>query len=94
MTVTASTSGHDDAKRFQAAFDNLDHGRIYVRICDMRRELGWSEERFNDMLRKLRKDGTIQLHAGDAPTMTEDDIRLSFTDENYYFYATMTWKKR
>ena len=79
---------------FQTAFENLDRGRIFVRICNMRRELGWSEDRFDNLLRKLRSEGVIQLHAGDVSTMTEEDVNLSYTDENNFFYATMTWKKR
>ena len=82
-----------DAELFHAAFVKLDHGRIYVRICNMRRELGWSVERFNTLLRKLRADGTIQLHAGDPSTLTQEDNNLSFMDENNMFYATLTWKK-
>jgi hypothetical protein len=86
-------SGQDDTQLFRAAFEKLDRGRIYVRICNMRRELGWSEERFNVLLRKLRADGTIQLHAGDVSSMTEEDVNLSYIDENNLFYATLTWKK-
>jgi hypothetical protein len=90
------TSEHssNDEDSFRKAFDKLDGGRIYVRICNMRRELGWNEERFNTLLRKLRRESTIQLHAGDVSTMTEEDVLLSYTDENNFFYATITWKKR
>ena len=92
--VSQPTMERNDAELFQAAFDKLDGGRIFVRICNMRRELGWSEERFNAVLRKLRTDGTIQLRAGEVSTMTEEDINLSYMDENNFFYATITWKKR
>ena len=84
----------DDIATFRKTFDKLDCGRIYVRICNMRRELDWSEERFNTLLCKLRADGTIQLHAGDSATMTKEDVRLSYTDDNNFFYATLTWRKR
>ncbi|MCL2624892.1 MAG: hypothetical protein FWD31_14615, partial [Planctomycetaceae bacterium] len=83
----------DDDAVFRAAFEVLDCGRLYVRICNLRRELGWSVERFNAHLCKLRADGTIQLHAGDVSTMTEEDIRQSYKDANNFFYATLTWKK-
>ena len=83
-----------DVDLFHEAFDKLDRGRIYVRICNMRRELGWSEERFNTLLRELRANGTIQLHAGDVSTLTEEDVNLSYTDEYNFFYATLTWKKQ
>jgi hypothetical protein len=89
-----NVSPSNDYDLFHKTFEKLDGGRIYVRICNMRRELGWSEERFNTLLRKLRAEGIIQLHAGDVSTMTEEDVHLSYTDENNFFYATITWKKR
>ena len=92
-TTKAPGAGQNDRELFRTAFDNLNRGRIYVRICNMRRELGWSEERFNAQLRQLRADGTIQLHAGDVSTLSEEDVHLSYTDENNFFYVTLTWKK-
>ena len=94
VPISLPSPGQNDYDLFQAAFDKLDGGRIYVRICNMRRELGWSEERFNTLLRKLRADGVIQLHAGDVSTMTENDVNQSYTDENNFFYATISWRKR
>jgi len=82
----------DDRAAFQQAFINQDKGRIYVRICNIRRELGWSECRFNTVLKQLREDAYIQLHAGDVATMSEEDIALSYTDDNNFFYVTVTWK--
>lgn len=82
----------DDRKRFREAFDHLDGGRIFVRICNLRRNLGWSDERFNALLRTLRSEGIVQLHAGDVSSMSEDEIAQSFTDENHFFYATLTMK--
>jgi len=86
-------SGPDDYRLFREAFEKLDRGRIYVRICNMRRELRWNEKRFNDVLDNLWTAGKIQLHAGDVSSMTEEDVNLSFVDENNFFYATLTWKK-
>ena len=37
-------SGEYTQERFKAAFDELDRGRIFVRICDLRRRLGWPRE--------------------------------------------------
>ena len=89
---------HKDCETFRKAFDKLVQGRItgLVRICNMRRELGkfgWSEDQFDAMLCKLRLDCIIHLHAGDAATMTAEDVKESFTDANNSFYATLTWKK-
>jgi|GEM_PF-2368701 len=88
------TPGQDDYQLFRASFEKQSQGRFYARICNMRRELGWSEERFNALLRKLRADGTIHLHAGDVSTMTEADVNQSYTDENNFFYVNLTWKEK
>ena len=87
-----TTLPQDDRKLFREAFDQLDGGRIFVRICNLRRKLAWNEEHFNSLLRKLRAEGVIQLHAGDVSSMSEEDITQSFTDENNFFYATLTMK--
>ena len=89
-----SVPAPNDYEMFQRAFNKLDQGRIYVRICNMRRELGWSEERFDTLLRKLRADGIIQLHGGDPINFTAEELRQCFTDEYNSFYATLTWRKR
>ena len=79
---------------FRAAFDALDKGRIFVRICDLRRELGWPREVFDSALRQLRNAGIIQLHVGDASLMTPEDIRDCFIDENNFRMGTVTWHGR
>ena len=96
LSVTAIATAplqQNDRELFQAAFEKLDRGRIFVRICNMRRELDWNDVRFDNLLRKLREEGVVQLHAGDVGTMTEEDVNQSYTDENNFFYATLTWKK-
>ncbi|MDR2117467.1 MAG: hypothetical protein LBP87_13910 [Planctomycetaceae bacterium] len=89
---TSSLSPQDDRKQFREAFDELDKGRIFVRICNLRRKLGWDKTRFNSLLRQLRAEGIVQLHAGDISSMSEEDIDQSFTDESNFFYATLTMK--
>jgi len=93
--VARKQSMKDDAQLFYEAFKRLDKNRslIYVRICNMRRELGWSEYRFNTVLCKLRVDGNIMLHACDVHSMTKEDIQLSYTDSNNFFYGTITWRR-
>lgn len=88
--ASATESPPGDRDLFFKAFKELDKGRNFTRICHMRRKLGWSEERFDKLLRKLRSEGSIQLRPGDVSSMTEEDIALSFTDEDNFFYATLT----
>jgi len=46
------------------------------------------------MLVKLMDEAVIQLHAGDNTTMTKEDIRDSFIDDNGFIHFTMTWRKK
>ena len=77
-------------ERFFEAFDALDKGRIFVRIPDLRRKLGWPREVFDDTLRDLRDSGVIQLHTGDASLMTPDEVADCFTDENNFRKGSVT----
>ena len=78
-------------ERFHAAFRELDRGSIFVRICDLRRRMGWPREVFDDMLRRLRDDEVVQLHAGDVTLMTPEQVEDGFVDENGFRMGTMTW---
>ena len=76
---------------FQAAFNELDKGRIFVRICDLRKKMNLPREVFDEMLRKLRDAEVIQLHEGDNSTMTADERADCFTDENGVRMGTITF---
>ena len=81
----------DRREAFRAAFDDLDRGKIFVRICELRRRLGWEREEFDEQLRRLRDEEVIQLHTGDVTSMTPDDVRDCFVDENGFRMGTVTW---
>lgn len=82
----------DDRAQFQAAYQRLDRGRFYVPIFEVRRELGWSRERFDLLLETLRDAAVIQLHAGDVISMTDDQVKDSFLDDNGFLHLTVTWR--
>ncbi|MDR1048805.1 MAG: hypothetical protein LBL51_03535 [Synergistaceae bacterium] len=77
---------------FRSAFTELERGDIYVDLFALRRRLGWPRDAFDAMLRSLRDAGTIQLHAGDATTMTPDEIADGFVDENGFRMGSVTWE--
>jgi hypothetical protein len=79
---------------FRAAFRELEGGKFYVRICDIRRRLNWSEQAFNMMLIELRDTGQLQMQDGDTDFFTGEDIRDSFVDENGFRMLTMMWRKK
>ncbi len=52
-------------EEFMKAFDGLDNGRIFVRICDLRKKLNWPRDLFDAMLMMLRDKELIQMHVAD-----------------------------
>ena len=78
-------------EQLHSAFRELDRGSTFVRICDLRRRMGWPREVFDDMLRRLRDDEVVQLHAGDVTLMTPEQVEDGFVDENGFRMGTMTW---
>ncbi len=82
----------DDRQAFARAVRELDRGQMYIRICNVRRQLNWPRARFDAMLEALRDEGILQLHGGDVATMSEQDVRDSYMDENNFLHLTLTWR--
>ena len=76
---------------FKKAFDKFDEGFYFVRICDVRKEMNLPYDEFDDLIRYLRRNGTISLYAGDNSLMTPQEVEDSFIDENGFGMGTMTW---
>ena len=89
-----SPSGEYSVAKFREAYDELHKEREFVRICDIRRKLGWPASAFDAMLVYLRDKETIQLHIGDNSLMTQDEIKTSFVDELGELMGTVTWHVR
>jgi hypothetical protein len=79
-------------KQFDSAYRALEGGKFFVRICDLRRRLGWTEREFDGMAAALRDAGKIQLQAGDTAYFSERDIADSFVDENGFRMLTLMWR--
>jgi hypothetical protein len=80
-------------KTFRDAFQELESGKFYVRICDMRRRLNWPAQEFDAMLKNLRDAGQLQLQGGDTDFFTKQDMQDSFVDENGFIMLTMKWRQ-
>lgn len=94
VTKSEPTSKNYTQEEFKRAFDELDKGKIFVRICDLRRELNWPRNVFDEMIKNLRDREVIQLHAGDTSLMTSDEFNDCFVDENNFRMGTVTWYAR
>jgi hypothetical protein len=77
-------------ERFENAYRELEMGKFFVRVCDIRRYLDWGRE-FDRMTAELRDAGKIQLQSGDTAYFGERDIADSFIDENGFRMLTLMW---
>jgi hypothetical protein len=85
---------HDGNERtaFQAAYNEVGHGRNFVRIHRLRDALPWPRERFERVLRELVADYTVELHGGDPSVMTGEELRQSFTAADGTLYIALSWR--
>ncbi|MDR2174463.1 MAG: hypothetical protein LBO82_00820 [Synergistaceae bacterium] len=82
------------AERFESAYRELEGGKFFVRVCDLRRRLGWGRKEFDGTAAALRDAGKIQLQSGDTAYFSERDIADSFIDENGFRMLTLMWLGR
>ena len=79
---------------FRRVYDELHRFREFVRICDLRRSLGWPREAFDGMIRALRDNRIIQIFRADESHMTQEELRDCFIDENRIIQGIMIWNGR
>jgi len=87
QTQSQATSQAQD-EQFKQIYDEISYKRGYgdlipSRISDMRRayrELGWSNEKCDAMLDRLRNEGEISLMPSATDTFTAEDIKDSLVD--------------
>jgi hypothetical protein len=85
-------NGGNEPAAFQTAYNEVGHGRSFVRIHRLRDALPWPRERFERVLRDLVADYTIELHGGDPSVMTAEELRQSFTAADGTLYIALSWR--
>jgi|GEM_PF-1582915 len=90
---TEVTVESDDKDLIKKSYDDLIRGKRYVKICDLRRNLGWNRDRFDRLLEKLRDEATILLQPAETSTMDDQDVKDSFVDENNMLMIIVSWRK-
>jgi hypothetical protein len=90
---TEVTVESDDKDLIKKSYDDLIRGKRYVKICDLRRNLGWNRDRFDRLLEKLRDEATILLQPAETSTMDDQDVKDSFVDENNILMIIVSWRK-
>ena len=87
----AKSRGQYTRERFKAAFDELERGQTFVNIPELRKKLAWPHDVFDEMLRKLRDEGVVQLHKTDLTIFDPEDF---FYDEENARRGMVTWHDR
>ena len=85
------SSGEYSRERFKAAFDELERGQTFVNIPELRKKLDWPHDVFDEMIRKLRDEGIVQLHKTDLTIFQPEDF---FYDEENARRGMVTWHGR
>lgn len=97
LTVLAlSTTGslaNREREAFHQAYMAVGQGRSFVRIHRLRTALPWSPDDFDRVLTALAADYTVELHGGDPSTLTDTDLRNSFTDTHGLLYIALSWRR-
>ena len=78
-------------EEFKKAFEELERGRRYVSIPQLRKKLSWPHEEFDEMISKLRKDETIILHVTEAGKYEPEEF---FYDEASNRMGMVTWNDK
>ena len=85
------SSGEYTRERFKEAFDELERGKIFVNIPELRKRLNWPHEVFDEMLRELRDEGIVQLHKTDLTRFQPEEF---FYDEDNSRRGMVTWNEQ
>ena len=88
----APINGGNERAAFQTAYNEVGHGRSFVRIHRLRDALPWPRERFERVLRDLVADYSVELHGGDPSVMTAEELRQSFTAADGTLYIALSWR--
>ena len=72
-----------------------DPDRIFYRVPELREMLEsigveWGQGEIDSLIKKARDAQKIQLHTGDVTSMTVEQARKRFTDENGFTFGTFT----
>lgn len=76
---------------FEAAYRTVGKGQKIVRIHRIREYLNWPRRQFDETLKSLMADYTIELHGGDPSAMSDKEIKGSFAGDDGLLYINLTW---
>ena len=85
------SSGEYSRERFKAAFDELERGQTFVNIPELRKKLAWPHDVFDEMIRKLRDEGYVQLQKTEVGNFELEDF---FYDEYGARRGMVRWHER
>lgn len=75
--ATISKDDTQAVREFKEAFNELEHGRVFVNVPELRQRLNWSHDAFDSMMRKMRDSEEFVLDV--------DDVSPRFNIKNYFY---------
>ena len=86
------SSGEYTREKFKEAFDELERGKIFVNIPELRKKLAWPHDVFDEMLRELRDEEVIHLHVTDLTIFEPEEFFYDELDNSRM--GMVTWNDR
>ena len=80
-----------DRQAFREAYKTVGKGRSFVRIHQIREQLGWSRERFEQTLLDLLDNRFVRVNPGDNSALTAEEVENSFVGATGMLFITVTW---
>lgn len=72
---------------FRSAFEDVKGDKSHAKIYELREKLGWTREKFDAVLMKLRDERKIQLVYGETNKMTKEQLKNSFIEDGIKYIA-------
>ncbi|WP_319579498.1 hypothetical protein [uncultured Methanospirillum sp.] len=89
--VTPITNYNSDRTELKRAYDNLERGRGYVEIYEIREHLKWERDQFDNLLETLWVQGDIVLQTSNQESLTQKQRDDSFLDRENTLRILLLW---
>jgi|GEM_PF-4446351 len=81
----------DEVDIFKQTYFELESGRGFVKIFEIRRKIGWDNKTFDDILKKLLNQEKIVLKRGDPTKLSSSELDDSY-EANNFRYIALSWR--
>lgn len=82
----------DEVDIFKQTYFELENGRGFVKIFEIRRKIGWDNKTFDALIKKLLNQEKIVLKRGDPTKLSSSELSDSY-DANNFRYIALSWRE-